>query len=88
MRKTYFTDKVTIAQNSLVIPKMREISFEEIANYKTISIRGFSVYLITLKEGRRIAIGPTNNFTEDAGDIFQNFKIRFEKKIVNTIYNK
>ena len=83
IRKTYFIDTVTITNTSLQIPKLRNITFREIKRYKSYTIRGFTSYIISTKEGKKIAFGPTNNFSISADKTFRQFIIVFETKIVN-----
>ena len=82
-RKTYFKDTITLSARSLEIPKMRDIDYNEITKNRKTTVRGFSSYIITLKDGRKLAIGPTNNFSVAAESTFKDFIVEFEKKVDN-----
>jgi hypothetical protein len=72
-----------LTDKSIEIPKLRRIDYQEITKNKAFTVRGFTSYIITLKEGRRLAIGPVNNFSTSAENIFSEFIIEFEKKVDN-----
>ena len=86
-RKTYFKDTITLSDKFIEIPKLKIIDYQEITKYKTFTARGFTTYIITLKEGRKLAIGPVN-FSPSAKNVFREFIIEFEKKVDNTVYSK
>ena len=88
IRKTYFKDIITLTNESMEIPKMRNIDYREITKNKAFTVRGFTSYIITLQEGRKLAIGPVNNFSTSAESTFRDFIIEFEKKVDNTVYSK
>lgn len=81
MRKSYVTTIITLSDNSFDISKLRNISYKEVTKSKAFTMRGFTTYVITLKEGKKIGISPTNNFTSAATNIFSNFISEFEKKL-------
>lgn len=83
IRKTHFKDTVNLKDDSILIPKLRSIPFDEIERYKVFTARGIPAYIITLKNGKKIAFGSTDNFSDDASKIFADFVIEFEKKIEN-----
>jgi hypothetical protein len=82
-RKTFFTDTVTLSDYSIEIPKMKNLNFDEITNYKTITILGFSTYFTTSQKGEKIAISPANNFSRTSDKIFRQFVSEFERKADN-----
>lgn len=84
IRKTHFTATVHLTQNSLQIPNFKDISFDEIEKYKVFTARGIPSYIITLNNGKKIAIGSTNNFSDEASKTFADFITEFEKRMNNT----
>lgn len=80
VRKTYYKDTITLTDKYIEIPKLRKIDYHEITKNKEFSVRGFTSYIITLQEGRKLAIGPVNTFSISAERILRDFIIEFEKK--------
>ncbi|MFK7784739.1 MAG: hypothetical protein AB8B56_06480 [Crocinitomicaceae bacterium] len=80
IRKTHFKDTVVLTHNSIQIPKLKDIHFDEIEKYKVFTARGIPSYIITLKNGKKIAFGSTDNFSDVATKIFADFTIEFEDK--------
>lgn len=81
IRKTHFKETVTLTDNALEIPTIDNVIYSEVNKTNIFSARGVTSYIITLKEGRKIAIGSTNNFSDEALTEFQNFINEFEKRI-------
>jgi hypothetical protein len=87
-RKTYFKDIITLTDESMEIPRMRKIDYREITKNKEFTVSGYTSYIITLQDGRKLAIGPVKNFSTSAERTFRDFIIEFEKKVDNMVYSK
>jgi len=77
----YLIDDLFLSHNAIYSDKIGKINFEEIISYKTRLVRGFSSYIITLRNGKKIAIGPVNNFSNKADGVLCDFIELFERKI-------
>jgi hypothetical protein len=83
IRKTHFKDTVVLTDHSLEIPKLTTIAFDEIAAHKVFTAANIPSYIITLKNGKKIAFGSTDNYSDEASkefaDFIEIFKEKFDK---------
>lgn len=79
--KTSFKDTITLTEKSLIIPKLRAIDYSEISINKQFTAKGYSSYIVTLKDGKKLAFAPRSNFSNSAEKAFRDFVLALEKKL-------
>lgn len=82
IRKTHFKDTVTLTDDELQIPKLRNIPYAEMAKHKLFTARGITSNIITLNNGKKIAVGSTNNYSDEANKVFQEFSMELERRFL------
>jgi len=80
-KSDYLIDYLHLNHDAIYCDKIGKINFEDIIRYKTLTVRGFTSYIITLRNGKKIAIGPVNNFSNKAEGVLYDFIELFERKI-------
>jgi hypothetical protein len=80
-KSTFSKEELSVATEHIESLRIGLVNFDSIEDYKSWTFRGATTYFIKIKEGKKIAIGPTSNFSTSADIVFKEFIKDFERSI-------
>ncbi|MFC5045415.1 hypothetical protein ACFSTE_17895 [Aquimarina hainanensis] len=81
IRVTYIIDELWFTEHYIASEKIDKIYYADIKKCSLLTSRGNSSYMITLENGKKIALGATNQHSEASKKIFFDFIEILEDKI-------